>query len=123
MTSTSTIPQTFTRDDATAAYTLLRVQYRLDVRWIKALERGWENLERRRWQWVDGTLLMQSTSDPAKRYTVTANGCQCHAAGLGTVCDHLTSWHLCHEASVIHNRPPKLRKHYHDIDAACDEMF
>lgn len=115
--------KTFTSQDATAAYALLGVQHRLDKRWISALARGWDNLTRRRWQWTDDTLLMQSTSDPSRRYTVTADGCQCHAAGLGEVCDHMTAWHLCHEASRIAARPPKMRRHYLAMDAAVDELF
>lgn len=114
---------TFTLKDATAAYQVLGVRYHHNERWIKALMRGWENLERRRWQWTDDTLLIQSTSDPAKRYTVTASGCQCLASGLGGICDHMTAWHLCHEASVIAARPPKMRRHIHDFNAAVDELF
>jgi hypothetical protein len=114
---------TFSKQDATAAYTLLGVRYHRDQKWIKALMRGWENLERRRWQWENETLLMQSTSDPNKRYTVTADGCQCHAAGMGGICDHMTSWWVCHEASIIARRPPKMRRHYHDFNAAVDELF
>lgn len=114
---------TFTKTDAVAAYQILGVRYHYDQRWIKALMRRWENLERRRWQWTDDTLLMQSTSDPSRRYTVTADGCQCRAAGLGEVCDHMTAWHLCHEASRIAARPPKMRRHILSFDAAVDELF
>lgn len=114
---------TFNKQDCTAAYQVLGIRHHHDRRWTAALLRGWENLEHRFWQWDNGTLLIQSTSEPEKRYTVTADGCQCHAAGLGTVCDHVTSWWLCFEASKIHSRPPKMRRHYHDIDAAVDELF
>lgn len=123
MTTTLSVPQTFTKKDATAAYTLLGVRYHRDQQWIKALMRGWENLTYRRWQW-DGTRLhIQSTSDPKRRYTVTQAGCECHAAGMGNICDHMTSWWLCHEASKVAARPPKMRRHYHDINAAVDELF
>lgn len=123
MSTTLTIPRTFTKQDCTTAYQILGIRHHHDQRWIKALMRGWENLERRRWQWERETLLIQSTTDPAKRYTVTADGCQCHAACIGQVCDHFTAWCLCHEASVIAARPPKTRRLYLNFDAAVDELF
>lgn len=113
---------TFNKADAAAAYTLLGVRYRLDVRWVKALSRGWENLERRRWQWENNTLLIQSTTDPEKRYTVTQDGCQCHAARVLQVCDHVAAHWICFEASRIHARA-KRRTKYLDIDAAVAELF
>lgn len=123
MTTTNSIARSFTKEDVTAAYNLLGIRYHHDQRWIAALMRGWENLEHRRWQWSNDTLLMQSTSDVNRRYTVTADGCDCHAGSIGHVCDHMTAWHLCHEASAIHGKPPKTRRHYHSFDAAVDELF
>lgn len=108
---------TFSRQDCTTAYQVLGVRHHHDQRWIKALMRGWENLEFRRWQWDRETLLIQSTTTPERRYTVTADGCQCRATGI---CDHMTSWWLCHEATVIAARP---RRHVLRFDAAVDELF
>lgn len=123
MTTNSIVAHTFTKADITAAYQLLGIRYHRDQAWIKALMRGWENLERRKWQWSGDTLLVQSTTTPARRYTVTAAGCECHAAGLGQVCDHMTAWHLCHEASRIASRTPLMRRHELSINAAVDELF
>lgn len=112
--------RTFRKHHAEQAYALLGVRHHHDPVWIRALMRGWENLERRRWQWNGTQLVIQSTTDPARRYTVTAEGCQCHAAGLGNVCDHMTSWWLCHEAERVSKRKRAQRPAF---DALVDELF
>lgn len=115
---------TFNQKQATDAYTLLAIRYHRDNRWLGALQRGWENLERRFWQWQNDVLLVQSTTEPEKRYRVTAAGCECYAADKQQVCDHVTSWHICFEATRIANKPAsKPRRTPQDVNAAAAELF
>lgn len=114
----------FNQKQATDAYALLAVRYHRDNRWLAALTRGWENLEHRRWQWQDGVLIVQSTTEPAKRYRVTERGCECYAASKQQVCDHVASWHICNEATKIASKPaPKPRPVYQDINTAAAELY
>lgn len=115
---------TFNKADITAAYQLLGIRYHMDARWGRALARGWDNLTFRRWQWDGVTLQVQSTSEPEKRYSVTADGCQCYAASKQQICDHMAAWHLCNEASKIHNKPtPRPARIQRDVEADAAALF
>lgn len=119
----TTIPRfTLYKRDVVTAYVALGIQYRHNPKWLKALARGWDNLAQRKWEWDGSRLRVQSTSNPQTFYTASTNGCECHAGKAGLLCDHVTSWHLCHEAARVQQRAARRTKTI-DLDAAVAELF
>lgn len=98
---TDMIPQTFTKEDAAAAVKFLRVRYGKDPHWQSALDKAWESLERRKWQWDGSTLLIASATNTRQRYFVTEAGCQCKAAKFDNICSHMAARHIVSTAAQL----------------------
>lgn len=101
MSSNGIVAHSWTKDDAAAAVKFLRSRYGKDQHWQNALDKAWDALQRRKWQWDGETLLIASATNTRHRYYVTAAGCQCKAAAFDSICSHMAARHICATAAQL----------------------
>jgi hypothetical protein len=122
-TATVTVP-TFNRTHVGRALRDLRLAYRDDDRRRNALNRAALDLEAQRWQWSNGTLVIESVTEIGKqvKYTVTADGCPCPAGIALKPCRHKAAWELLFAAEQI-AKPAKVRQTFEELQAEVDSWF
>ena len=101
-----------------AAYRRLIIRHGRDEHRRKAIQRGYDLMDTRGWEW-DGNILTIDSSELPKRYRVTTYGCECLAASRNLNCKHMAFRSLCVEATKPLTSSVRIRA---DIQAAVDEL-
>ena len=103
------IAQAINRTAVARALAQARAECVGHVAWMNAINRAALNLESCRWQFDGDTLVIASASSE-RRYTVTAEGCECKAYLEGKPCWHRAARLLLVKAAELAQLPEYIER-------------
>jgi hypothetical protein len=117
MYATTTAP--ITRQAVAAALAEARRKAADSRRWLNAVNKASVELETQGWSFDGSTLVVSSRTTAGRRYTVTAAGCTCAAAGAGRACWHRAAYKLLLNAAALAAQSARKAA----AQQAVDELF
>lgn len=71
-----------------------------EARWVRAINRAYEELLAGRWLWDGEHLVIASRTRPGRKHRATVAACTCEAFAKGNACYHRASVRLLQRAST-----------------------